>query len=63
MKYAELIKLSDGELAEQLEQLRVKLTRMKLAHFISPLPSPAVIKSTRKIIARIKTLQRVRIFA
>lgn len=60
MKTKEIRELDTKELEEKLEQTQEALVRMKLNHQVSPLENPSQIKSTRRDIARMKTILRER---
>jgi large subunit ribosomal protein L29 len=55
MKNSEIIELTTNEIVERIDTESEKLTRMKLAHAVSPLDNPITIKEARKGIARLKT--------
>lgn len=56
MKIAEIKKLSAEDLQKSLEETQVNLTKVKLAHRISPLENPIQIRDLRRTIARIRTV-------
>jgi len=60
MKIAEIRDLSTQELKERLEVELKTYEQKKINHSISPLDSPAVIKRSRREIARMKTELRQR---
>jgi large subunit ribosomal protein L29 len=60
MNYKEIQELTTKELKEMISDESLQLTRMKIAHAVSPLDSPAKIKIARKKIARLKTELRTR---
>ncbi len=60
MKTKEITGLSDKEILEKLAQETLTLTKMKLSHGISPMENPMQIRTTRKLVARLKTEQRKR---
>ena len=60
MKYSELNKLSVEELNKKLFEQQQQLSKLHFSHAINPLEKPIVIRSTRRTIARIKTLQNDR---
>ncbi len=49
--------LSNEELAERLAEERLKLTKMRLSHAVSPLENPMELKHARKLVARMLTEQ------
>ena len=55
MKQQEVIKFKDDELKEQLVENKKKYNELKMAHAVSPLENPILIKSIRRTIARILT--------
>ena len=55
MKQAEITKLSDKDLQGQISDFSEKLTKMKLAHGVSPMENPIQIKALRRTIARLNT--------
>ena len=55
MKQQEVIKLKDDELKDQLVENKKKYNELRMAHAVSPLENPILIKSVRRTIARILT--------
>ncbi|RXK48214.1 50S ribosomal protein L29 [Aquirufa rosea] len=55
MKNAEINKLGVDELTKQIAVEQENLSRLKLAHAISPIENPMRIRETRKLIARLET--------
>jgi large subunit ribosomal protein L29 len=55
MKNAEINKLGVAELQKQILAEKETLSRLKLAHAISPIENPMRIKETRKLIAKLET--------
>ena len=55
MKQAEITKLSDKDLKGQIADFSEKLTKMKLAHGVSPMENPIQIRNMRKTVARLNT--------
>ena len=55
MKNAEINKLGVAELQKQILAEKESLSRLKLAHAISPIENPMRIKETRKLIAKLET--------
>ncbi|MCF8256931.1 MAG: 50S ribosomal protein L29 [Flavobacteriales bacterium] len=47
--------LSNEELVERLAEERLKFSKMKLSHSVSPLENPMELKHARKLIARLLT--------
>ncbi|MBQ4034543.1 MAG: 50S ribosomal protein L29 [Paludibacteraceae bacterium] len=60
MKAAELKELSDKDLQAKLEAAVKDLNAKKLQHAVSPLENPAILKASRKDIARMLTELRAR---
>ena len=60
MKVKEVRELETKDLAERLETEIAKYNQMKLNHSISPLENPSEIRTTRRNIARMKTVLRLR---
>ena len=60
MKAAELKELSDKDLQVKLEAAVKDLNTKKLQHAVSPLENPAILKASRKDIARMLTELRAR---
>ncbi len=60
MKNSELNSLSSEELKQKLEAEKESLTKLKFAHAISPIENPMKIKETRKLIARIRTILKLK---
>ena len=55
MKQSEIKKLSNQDLRDKLVESQKKLVELKMSHAISPIENPLQIKTTRRIIAKIKT--------
>ena len=55
MKNAEINKLGVAELQSQILAEKETLSRLKLAHAISPIENPMRIKVTRKLVAKLQT--------
>jgi len=55
MKKADLSQLSTNDLQEKLKEEVASLDKMKFAHTISPVESPARITHSRKNVARMMT--------
>lgn len=60
MKNSELKSLTLDELKQKLEAEKESLTKLKFAHAISPIENPMKIKETKKIIARIRTILKLK---
>ncbi len=57
MKYTDLTKLTEKELTQKLAEEKNMLRKLRFAHTINPLEKPNLLLNTRKLIARIKTIQ------
>ncbi|WP_395785858.1 50S ribosomal protein L29 [Aquirufa sp.] len=55
MKNAEINKLGVDELKKAITAEQENLTRLKLAHAISPIENPMRIRENRKLIAKLET--------
>ena len=60
MKIKEVRELETKDLAERLQSEIAKYNQLKLNHSISPLENPSEIRTTRRNIARMKTVLRLR---
>jgi len=60
MKNSELKSLTFEELKQKLEAEKESLTKLKFAHAISPIENPMKIKETKKLIARIRTILKLK---
>ena len=60
MKTKEINELETKDLAERIEEEVARYNQMLLNHSISPLENPSLIKTTRRNIARMKTILRQR---
>lgn len=60
MKTAEINELTDKEIVERIDTERVRLTKLRLNHSISPLDNPMKLREARKNIARLLTIKRQR---
>ena len=60
MKIKEVRELETKDLAERIEAEVAKYNQMLLNHTVSPLENPSLIKTTRRNIARMKTILRQR---
>lgn len=59
MKYQEIVKLTTKELETKIEQEKDMLRKLKLTHKINPLENPMRIRHTRRLIAQLKTAQKI----
>ena len=55
MKNAEIQKLGIEELTKQIAAEQENISRLKLAHAISPIENPMRIRQNRKLIAKLET--------
>ena len=55
MKQSEINKLSKEDLQDKLGELQKQLEEFKMTHAISPLENPLQLRSTRRVVARLKT--------
>jgi large subunit ribosomal protein L29 len=60
MKQAVIIKMSTEDLLGSLSEVRATLAKLNLAHAVSPLENPVIIRETKKTVARILTEVRKR---
>lgn len=60
MNNAEIKALNVDELKQKILSEKETLQKMKFAHEISPVENPMKIKSTKKLIARLKTELRAK---
>jgi len=55
MKQSEINKLSKEDLRDKLGEFQKQLEELKMTHAISPLENPLQLRSTRRVVARLKT--------
>jgi large subunit ribosomal protein L29 len=55
MKQQEITKLSVEDVKKKISDLSQQLSKMKLAHVVTPLENPIQIRDIRKTIARLNT--------
>jgi large subunit ribosomal protein L29 len=55
MKQSEINKLSKEDLQDNLGEFQKQLEELKMTHAISPLENPLQLRSTRRVVARLKT--------
>ena len=60
MKNAEIQKLGVEELKKQIAAEQENISRLKLAHAISPIENPMRIRQTRRLIARLNSALSVK---
>jgi large subunit ribosomal protein L29 len=60
MKYKEITEYSDKQIKETIADERQNLTKLRMAHGVSPLENSSRIVKTKRLIARLLTEQRIR---
>lgn len=55
MKNSKIRELTTREIREQIDEERLNLQKMQLAHSVSPLDNPYKLSYTKRFIARLKT--------
>jgi len=60
MDAVEIRQLTDDEIAEEIEQARDELARLRYRAAYEDLENPVLLKTLRRQIARLKTIQRER---
>lgn len=60
MKASVVREMTTQEIAEQLEEEKLSYSKMKMAHTISPLENPILLRNKRKDIARLASELRSR---
>ncbi|MGL4363886.1 MAG: 50S ribosomal protein L29 [Bacteroidales bacterium] len=60
MKLAEIREMTTKEILEKVDLEKGQMVKMRLIHAISPLENPNKIRETRKNIARMLTVLRLR---
>lgn len=60
MKTSEIRELNNQELLERIDSEQVNLTRLRMNHAVSPLDNPSQIAFSRRLVARLKTEQKMR---
>ena len=55
MRQSEINKLSKEDLQDKLGEFQKQLEELKMTHAISPLENPLQLRSTRRVVARLKT--------
>ncbi len=61
MKASEIKELSVKEIEERIDNEKNFLIKQKLNHAISPLDNPLKIRETKRTIARLKTIRRIKL--
>jgi large subunit ribosomal protein L29 len=60
MKNKEIRELSEKELVARIGEEKQQLTKLRFGHTVSPLDNPRQLKSSQKVIARLRTEQKKR---
>ncbi len=60
MKNSEIRELTTKEIEDIIQERKDDLTKLNLAHAVSPLDNPGKLRNNRKTIARLKTELRKR---
>jgi large subunit ribosomal protein L29 len=60
MKTAVIRELTTKEIEERVDAEKTVLTKLRMNHAVSPLDNPMKIKTTRKVIAKMRTELRKR---
>lgn len=60
MKNSEIRELTTKEIKDKIREEKDRVTKLKLAHAVSPLDNPHKLKETKKFVARLKTELRKR---
>lgn len=60
MKNSEIRELSTNELVEMIDEQKVKMYNLRATHAISKIEQTHLLKSTKRLIARLKTELTVR---
>ncbi|MBU2947534.1 50S ribosomal protein L29 [Zobellia uliginosa] len=55
MKNKEIKELSTEELKQKLAEFKKESANLKIAHFVTPLENPLLIRKTRRTVARLAT--------
>jgi large subunit ribosomal protein L29 len=63
MKNVEIKELSDKELAGRIREEKAASAKLQFSHAVSPIDSPAKIRESKKLVARLLTEQKSRIIA
>ena len=63
MKNAEIKELSDKELGARIREEKAASAKLQFSHAVSPIESPAKIKESKKLVARLLTEQKSRVIA
>jgi large subunit ribosomal protein L29 len=60
VKAAEIRDMTDGEIAERMEEVREELFRLRFRSATQALENPALLRSLRRDLARLQTILRER---
>jgi len=60
MKNSEILQLTDNELNDTVQDLKIEYTRLNMTHAVSPLENPLKIRKMRRTIARLNTEKQKR---
>lgn len=60
MKNSDIKALSESELQERIQTEQDSLTKLKFSHAVSPIENPSRIRTSRKLVARLKTELRAK---
>ena len=60
MKYKEITEYSDKQIKDTIADERLNLTKLRMAHGVSPLENSSRIVKTKRLIARLLTEQTAR---
>ncbi|QZE13236.1 50S ribosomal protein L29 [Halosquirtibacter laminarini] len=60
MKTSEIKELSTAEIQERIATESEALVRMEMNHAVSPVDNPQSIRASRRTVARLKTILRLR---
>ncbi len=63
MKNKEVVELTTKEIIERIGDEKIKLTKLRLNHTVSPLDNPMILKDIKRNIARLNTELRKREFS
>lgn len=63
MKNSEIKELTDKELAGRIREEKAATAKLQFSHAVSPIESPAKIKDSKKLVARLLTEQKSRVIA
>lgn len=58
MKAQEIRNLNDDEIRERIREENEQLDRLRFQHAIAQLENPSILRSKRRLVARLKTILR-----